>query len=290
MSVHLPFELPFAGMPLFSFLAARAVAGVEEVSRADDATWTYRRSLRLDRGAGIVAATWRPGANRLACTFALDDAADLGAATRAVRDLFDLDADPARIDAALGADRVLRPLVARRAGLRSPGHPDGAELLVRAIVGQQVSVAGARTVLSRLADQHGRRLASPVGGVTRSFPTAAALAALSPADLPMPAARGRALIECCRLVADGDLVLHRGVDVAGATRRLQQVPGIGPWTAGYVAMRVLGDTDVFLPTDIGVRNALHAAGVDGSPRAAAARAEAWRPWRSYALHHLWASL
>ncbi|MFM8311528.1 MAG: DNA-3-methyladenine glycosylase family protein [Ilumatobacteraceae bacterium] len=290
VSARVPVALPFAGGPLFSFLAARAVAGVEAVVRADDAALTYRRALRLGNGVGAVAVTWRPGADRLECSVWLGSDDDAAGAIHAVRRLFDVDADPERIDGHLGSDRVLRPLVARRPGLRSPGHPDAAELVVRAIVGQQVSVAGARTVLSRLAEQHGEPSAAPVAGVTRLFPSPSALAALAPSDLPMPAVRGRALIECCRLLATGELVLQQGGDIAAATRRLQRVPGIGAWTAGYVAMRVLGDPDVFLPTDVGVRNALHAVGADVSPRAAAVRAMEWQPWRSYAMHHLWSSL
>jgi AraC family transcriptional regulator of adaptative response / DNA-3-methyladenine glycosylase II len=151
-------------------------------------------------------------------------------------------------------------------------------------------VAGARTLAARLVAAHGAPLAEPVGDVTHRFPTAAALAELSPADFSMPRARGAALVDVCRRLADGEISLDVGADRHEAVAALQEVPGIGPWTAGYVAMRALGDPDVFLPTDVGVRHALVALGVPGDARAAAARAEAWRPFRSYALHHLWASL
>jgi len=161
---------------------------------------------------------------------------------------------------------------------------------VRAILGQQISVAGARTLASRLVASHGEPLLHPVGEVTHVFPAAATIAEMSPEDFAMPRARGAALINACAVLAAGDIVLDAGSDREATVAALQALPGIGPWTAGYVAMRALGDPDVFLPTDVGVRNALAALGVDGSPASAAALAERWRPWRSYALHHLWASL
>jgi AraC family transcriptional regulator of adaptative response / DNA-3-methyladenine glycosylase II len=161
---------------------------------------------------------------------------------------------------------------------------------VRAVLGQQVSVAGARTLAARLVATHGEPLTNPVGDVTHAFPTAATIAGLDPTDFAMPRARGAALIEACAHVADGRIVLDAGSDRVETSQALQALRGIGPWTAGYVAMRALGDPDVFLPTDIGVRNALVAIGRDGTPKASAALAERWRPWRSYALHHLWASL
>jgi AraC family transcriptional regulator of adaptative response / DNA-3-methyladenine glycosylase II len=207
-----------------------------------------------------------------------------------MRRLLDLDADPVQVDATLSNDPLLAPLVAARQGLRSPGHPDGIELLVRAVLGQQVSVAGARTLAARLVAAHGGTLAHPVAGVTHSFPSAATIATLGPAAFAMPRARGAALAVACARLADGTITLDAGSDRAEASAALQEVPGIGPWTAGYVAMRALSDPDVFLPTDIGVRNALTALGADGAPKEAAAAAPAWAPWRSYALHHLWASL
>jgi len=220
----------------------------------------------------------------------LDDVADAQAAVQRTRRLLDLDCDPATIRDHLASDPLLAPLVEKRPGLRAPGHPDGTELLVRAVLGQQVSVVGARTLASRLVAAHGEELAEPVGGVTHAFPSAATIAGLSPTDFAMPRGRGAALIDACAKIADGSLVLDAGSDRAEAVAALQAVKGIGPWTAGYVAMRALGDPDVFLPTDLGVQHALDALGGDSTPRGAAAHAEAWRPWRSYALHHLWAHL
>lgn len=283
LTVRLACREPFDGDALLGFLALRAVPGVESV----DGT-TYRRSLRLARGLGVVSVTL--SAATVSCALTLDDVADAQAAVQRTRRLLDLDCDPASIRDHLAVDPLLAPLIEKRPGLRAPGHPDSTELLVRAVLGQQVSVAGARTLASRLVAAHGEPLTEPVGGVTHAFPSAATIAGLSPEDFAMPRARGAALIGACAQVADGSLVLDAGSDRAGAVVALQALQGIGPWTAGYVAMRALGDPDVFLPTDLGVRHALAALGADSSPRGAAALAEAWRPWRSYALHHLWASL
>lgn len=283
LTVRLACREPFDGDALLAFLALRAVPGVEVVEGA-----TYRRSLRLARGLGVVSITVS-GAT-VSCALTLDDVADAQAAVQRTRRLLDLDCDPATIRDHLAADPLLVPLVEKRPGLRAPGHPDGTELLVRAVFGQQVSVVSARTLASRLVAAYGEPLAEPVGGVTHAFPTAATIAGLSPTDFAMPRARGAALIDACARIADGSLVLDAGSDRAEAVAALQAVKGIGPWTAGYVAMRALGDPDVFLPTDLGVQHALASLGSDSTPRGAATYAEAWRPWRTYALHHLWAHL
>ncbi|MDO9176274.1 MAG: AlkA N-terminal domain-containing protein, partial [Actinomycetota bacterium] len=283
LTVRLACREPFDGDALFGFLHTRAVPGVESVDGS-----TYRRSLRLARGLGVVSVTVSGGI--VSCALTLQDVGDAQAAVQRTRRLLDLDCDPASIHDHLGIDPLLAPLLEKRPGLRAPGHPDGTELLVRAVLGQQVSVAGARTLAARLVAAHGEPLAEPIGGVTHAFPSAATIAGLSPTDFAMPRARGAALIEACAKVADGSLVLDAGSDRSEAVAALEALRGIGPWTAGYVAMRALGDPDVFLPTDLGVRHALDALGADSTPRGAAALAEAWRPWRSYALHHLWASL
>jgi AraC family transcriptional regulator, regulatory protein of adaptative response / DNA-3-methyladenine glycosylase II len=283
LTVRLAVRAPFDGAHLLAFLATRAVPGVEHV-----AGHTYSRSLRLAHGIAVVEVEVGPVG--CTCTVALQSLADLQSAVERTRRLLDLDADPESIGAHLGADPLLAPLVRARPGLRAPGHPDGTELLVRAVLGQQVSVAGARTLAARLVAAHGEPLPEPVGAITHLFPSAAVVAALPPSAFSMPRARAAALADACRLIADGSLSLDAGTDRERAREVLQSVRGIGPWTAGYVSMRALGDPDVFLPTDVGVRNALERAGADGTPRSAAALAERWRPWRSYALHHLWASL
>jgi AraC family transcriptional regulator of adaptative response / DNA-3-methyladenine glycosylase II len=252
--VYLRAVEPFDGEGLLAFLAARAIPGLEEVEDG-----TYRRTLRLEHGAGVIEAT--PDATGVRCEFSFEDGGDAEEAAARVRRLFDLDADPEAIAAVLGADPLLAPLVERRPGMRVPGTVDPFELVVRAIVGQQVSVAGARTVLGRIVETYG------------GFPVPAALAAADPGSFPFPRARANALIEVARLAAAGELRLDA----------LTAIPGIGPWTASYVAMRALGDPDVFLPGDVGVRNAL--ARLGGAPDP-----ERWRPWRSYAVMHLWRSL
>jgi AraC family transcriptional regulator of adaptative response / DNA-3-methyladenine glycosylase II len=273
---------PFDGVGLLAFLAARAVPGVEE--------WTgeaYRRSLRLPHGSGIVELTAAGGG--VSCSLRLDDPRDLAAAVARVRRLADLDADPVAIDDALGADPMLRSLVRGTPGRRVPGAAEPAELAVRAVLGQQVSVAGARTIAGRLTARYGEVLRAPVGAVTRLFPSPEALAAADPADLPMPGARRRAVLAVAAALAEGSLVLHPGADRDEAERALLSIPGIGPWTAAYVRMRALGDPDAFLPTDLGVVRAMRDRGGPADPRAVVARAEAWRPWRAYAVLHLWSA-
>jgi AraC family transcriptional regulator of adaptative response / DNA-3-methyladenine glycosylase II len=281
ITVRLAARTPFAGEQVLRFLAPRAVAGIEAV-----ADGTYRRSLALPHGGAVLALA--PGPASVTGTFRLDDVRDLTAAVARTRRLFDLDADPVAIDAALRRDPLLRPLVRRRPGLRVPGHPDGFELLVRAIVGQQVSVAGARTVLGRLVAEHGKPLDAPIGAVTHRFPDAATVAAVDPAELPMPRRRATALVGVARAAADGEVVVDPGADRERLRAQLLALPGVGPWTVEYVMMRAVGDPDAFLASDLGVRRVLERHDRDGHPRAAAARSEPWRPWRAYANAHLWA--
>ncbi|MFC5908587.1 DNA-3-methyladenine glycosylase 2 family protein [Streptacidiphilus monticola] len=275
---------PYEAGPIFDFLELRAVPGVEEVVRRADGRRTYRRALALPTGPGVVEVD-EPAAPKgwLDCRLELTELRDLTTAVQRTRALFDLDADPDAVARVLGADEGLGALVRRRPGLRSPGHVDPHELAVRAVLGQQVSVAAARTLAARLAVRYGKPLAAPSGGLTTLFPSAAALADADPADLAMPAARQRALRGLCAALADGTVTLDPGVDREQAAAELLALPGIGPWTVGYIRMRALADPDVFLPTDIGVRHGLAACGAP--PEAA----ERWRPWRSYAVHHLWAN-
>ena len=287
ITLRLPVRAPFDADGVMAFLGARAVPGVE--------SWDgvrYRRALRLPNGPAVVAV--RATADGVVCTLWLSAMGDLQAAVQRCRRLFDLDADPVAIDAHLGADPLLSPLVLKRPGLRSPGAVDGTELLVRAVLGQQVSVAGARTIAGRLAaavdDAVGPLAGASGDHVLRLFPTAAQLAELPDDAFPMPVSRRAALRGACVAIADGEVSIDIGADRDGLLRRLQELRGIGPWTAQYVAMRALGDPDVFMPSDLGVKHALTGLGVDGSPRAALERAASWSPWRSYALHHLWSSL
>ncbi len=280
---------PFAWDALLAFLAVRAVPGVEEVVDG-----TFRRSLALPHGPAIVELTDAGGAVR--CTLALADPRDLGPAVARARHLLDLDADPVAVDAALGEDPLLADLVRVVPGRRSPGAADGAELALRAVLGQGITVAAARSLAGRLVAAHGLPLPAPAGGVTHLFPCVAAIAAADPAALPGPPVRREALRGVARALADDGLRLDPGAERDEAVRRLRALRGVGPWTASYVAMRALGDPDVLLPGDVALRRAFTARaaflepGVTATPRALAARAERWRPWRSYAVHHLWASL
>lgn len=274
---------PLDGAGLIAFLGARAIKGVEELEGE-----TYRRVLTLSHGPAIAVLT--PQAAGVRCELQLHDLRDLTAAVARCRRLLDLDADPAAITSQLGDDPLLGHLVRNRPGLRVARSVDGFEIAVRAVVGQQVSVSAARTVLGRIVTAHGTPLAEPTGGLTHSFPTPQAIARTDPSSLPLPESRGNALVGLAQAVAEGRIELGPGADPEKVVPALLDLPGVGPWTAGYIAMRALGDPDVFLPTDVGVRNAMDRAGLASDPRSAERMAERWRPWRSYAMVHLWASL
>ena len=285
VTVRLPVRTPYAGRLLLDFLAARAVPGLEVVRDG-----LYARTLRLPHGPGVVelrVPDVRETGERAYATaaFTLDDLRDLGAATERTRRLLDADCDPVAVDAVLGADPVLAAAVAAVPGLRVPGHTDGFEVLVRAVLGQQVTVAGARTLVARAVERYGEPVATGVPGLDRLFPSPEALAESGDEGWGMPRARAAALQQVAGLVASGDLLLDRGEDRGQVRRQLLAVPGIGPWTADYVAMRALGDPDCFLPGDTGTRDALRRAGLD--PASASEVAQRWRPWRSYAQMRLW---
>lgn len=307
--LRLAVRTPFHGSGLLRFLAPRALAGVEAAGNG----W-YARTLALPHAPGSIRVELPDlpaggGTATITAELSLGDLRDISAAVERARRLLDADCDPIAVTAALGTDPLLGPLVARWPGLRVPGHVDGAELAVRAVVGQQVSVAGARTVLGRLVQRYGQPLAraqsgesrpqagtihtngdnTPVSaGLTHVFPSADVLSRLDPEELPMPRARGRALVGLATALADGTVALDRGPERQRTRARLLALPGIGDWTASYIALRALGDPDAFLPTDLGTRHALTGLGV--APGSAATLAEAWRPWRSYAQTMLWATL
>jgi AraC family transcriptional regulator of adaptative response / DNA-3-methyladenine glycosylase II len=278
--LRLPYRAPIDLDALLRFLGSRAVPGIEDWSGG-----VYTRSLRLPHGSGIAALS--AAAGHVRCELRLTDLRDLAAAVQRCRRLLDLDADPAAVQAALGADPLLGPLLAKAPGLRVPGHVDGAEMAVRAVLGQQVSVQAAGKLAGKLTVAYGEELPAPHGSITRLFP---APAALRKAQVGMPASRITALRAVAAALDDGVVQLHPGVDREATERALLALPGVGPWTASYLAMRALRDPDVFLPTDVGVRHALVRHGLPADPASAAALAERWRPWRSYALLQLWHSL
>lgn len=282
--VDLPFTPPLFPDNLYGHLVATAVPGVEEWRDG-----AYRRTLRLPGGPGVVTLPL-PAASRVAATVYLTDPADSAAAVAACRRILDLDADPAAVDAVLAADDALAPLVAAAPGRRVPGCPDAAEFAVRAVLGQQVSTAAARTHAGRLVLAHGEPVEDPAGGLTHLFPTPRALTGLDEEALALPRTRRRTLLGLVAALASGAVRL--GTDPADPRAGLDDLaalPGIGPWTVGSVAMRALGDPDAFLPTDLGIAAAAKALSLPPSPKGLTAYAERWRPYRAYAVQHLWAT-
>ena len=293
LNVRLPVRTPFAARELWQFLAVHAVRGVESAGVSASGRW-YARTLRLPHGPATAyvdladPTTGAPGTHRVELRLALTDVRDAGAGLERCRRLLDADADPVAIDSALGTDAILSPSVACHRGLRVPGSVDGDEAALRIVLGQQVSVGSGVRLAEQLTDLAGDPLPDELHehGLDRLFPAAEAAAALDPALLRMPAARATALTGLAAALATGAVVLDRSADRIDTRSRLLALPGIGPWTADSVSLRALGDPDVFLPTDVGVRRVLRDHGV-GDP---AAHAERWRPWRSTALLHLWTSI
>jgi AraC family transcriptional regulator of adaptative response / DNA-3-methyladenine glycosylase II len=275
VTLRLPYREPMNLAALLDYLGAHAVPGME--SYADG---VLTRVVRAPSGPALVRMSAGDGAVR--CTVRLADNRDLVAVVARVRRLLDLDADPVAADEVLGADPRLAPLVRKRPGLRSPGTVDGFETAVGTIAGQQVSVAGARTVLGRIVAAHGEPAFD--GEPWRLFPTPEALLAADPATLPMPRARARSIQALAAAVAEG-LELDPGADRDEVRARLLALPGVGPWTADYLRLRAVADPDVLLATDLVVRRAAADLGLD-----LAGGAPEWAPWRSYATHHLWAHL
>jgi AraC family transcriptional regulator of adaptative response / DNA-3-methyladenine glycosylase II len=276
----LGYRPPFDWEQLLGFLRTRAAPGVEH---ADERAYT--RTLGFGAHTGWITVTHAPAQNAVAVEVTDSLLPVLMPVRAAVRCLFDLDAQPHAVVAQLGSDPVIAPLVHRHPGLRVPGCVDPFELAVRGIVGQQVSVAAATTITARIAERFGERIDAP-HGLNRVPPRAAALAAAEPGDiaeLGMPLSRARTIVLLARAIEAGDVDLRPGTDIAATLAALQRVPGIGAWTAEYIAMRGLHWPDAFPATDLGIRKAL--GGID-----AARAAEAWRPWRAYAALHLWHSL
>ena len=281
--LHLDARPPFDGAGVLRWLAARAVPGVEEIRDG-----AYRRTLRLPGGPGVVEAV--PRDDHVRATLHVEREADLDAAVAACRRLLDLDADPRAHRDVLAADPALAPLVAATPGIRAPGTVDPAESAVRAVLGQQVSLAAARTLARRLVEACGPPLAEPAGPLTHVFPAPAAIADERVlAAIGMPGARQRTLHALCSSLAAGDLVLDERADPAGVREDLLAIPGIGPWTADYIALRALGDADAFPAGDLGLRRSARALGLPDDTAGLEAHSERWRPWRRYAAHYLWAA-
>jgi AraC family transcriptional regulator, regulatory protein of adaptative response / DNA-3-methyladenine glycosylase II len=287
LTLRLACREPLDAAGLLAFLRARAIPGVEAV--AGD---RYARTIRAPGGPGIIELVvptggqqrHRPGSRQVLLRVQLPRLRGLGQVVSRCRQLFDLDADPQPIAAVLAADEALAPLVSARPGLRVPGAYDGFELAVRAVIGQQVSVAGARTLAGRLAARFGTRLElpnAPAGAPTLLFPRAADLAEADLSGLGLTTGRQRTLRALAVAAATGQLQLDHGADPEETAARLGELPGIGPWTIAYVLMRAVGDPDAFPASDLGLRRALGRLGCEPG------RPERWRPWRAYAALHLW---
>ena len=287
ITLRLPCRPPYDAASLLGFLAARSVPGVERVEDG-----VYRRTAEIGASAGVVEARFDEARAVLVLRLVgLEPVSALEASGRATR-LFDLEADPGSIEAHLAADSLLAPLVARRPGLRVPGAWDPFETAVRTVLGQQVSVTAARTLAARLVARFGRELPAPAAreGLSRLFPRPEALAEADVASIGIPARRGETVRALAREVALGRLDLGPAASLEEAEARLSRIPGIGPWTTQAIALRSLGEPDAFPAGDLGVRKALARGGPLPSEAAVAARASTWRPWRAYALVHLWTEL
>ena len=277
IDLALPVRGPFDAAGLLAWMSARALPGVEVAGEA-----SFARTVLLASGPAWFEVRTDAGGLRLRATVtALSDLATLVAR---VRRIFDLDADPLAIDSALSRHPELEPRVRAIPGIRVPGAADPHEMLIRAMVGQQITVAAARTALAALADALGEEVAGP-DGLTRLFPTMATIADHGAEVLRGPAARIRSIVGAARALAEGEVTLTIADDGSEQRRALLALPGVGPWTADYVRMRVLGDPDVFLPTDVAVRSGARALGIP------AEGLETWAatvaPWRSYLSAHLW---
>jgi AraC family transcriptional regulator of adaptative response / DNA-3-methyladenine glycosylase II len=273
LTLRLPARAPFDGAGLMRFLADHAVPGLETASAA-----RFDRPVRLPHGIGQVSIELDPSGTGIRCTARLDSVADVSTLVARVRRLFDLDADSFAIDEALRTDPTLAPLVAAVPGIRLPGSLDAEETLFRTLIGQQISVAAARTVLGRLTSEL---------GTDGLFPTAVQLAEHGREVLRGPASRINTVVGVAEAIAGGELVLDVATPVDEFEANLVRLPGVGPWTAGYLAIRVLGNPDVLLTSDLVIQQSATALGLPGTAKGLAAHGERWAPWRSYAALHLW---
>lgn len=292
LTLRLAHRAPYDRPALLNFLTGHAVPGIEEVVGG-----TYRRVLDLPHGPAVVELT--PDERHSVAVLRLADLRDLATAVARCRRILDADHDPLAVRDALGDDPLIGPLIRERPGLRVPGSPDGFESAVRTVIGQQISVRGGITLTGRVVQVCGTRLPEPDGGLTHIFPRPEVMAETDLTGLGMTGARIRTLGSLASAVVDGTVCLDISADRGATMQALQSLPGIGGWTASYVAMRGLSDPDVFLGGDLVARRALDALDLDhpdpapvrGPTRIRAAEADqlarAWAPWRSYALMHLW---
>lgn len=279
------YQPPYDWAAMLGFLSARAITGLETVVAG-----VYRRSISVDGRHGWISVAPGDG-DWLEVSVDFPEPAAFPEIERRLRRMFDLDAQPALINQQLAKDPLMAQLVAARPGLRVPGTWDGLELAIRAVLGQQITVVAAIRLAGKLVAQYGQPLDTPHVGITHAFPTPQVLAAADLAALGMPKARGRTLSGMAQALLDDPQVFAPKASLKDGVARLVALPGIGDWTAQYIAMRQLREADAFASGDIGLINAL--AALEGGPvsaRQLLARAEAWRPLRAYAAQHLWTSL
>jgi AraC family transcriptional regulator of adaptative response / DNA-3-methyladenine glycosylase II len=285
--LQLGFRPPFAWAPLIRFLAGRSVANTEAIiGERDD---KYVRALRVGKHIGWIAAERSTANNLLRIEVAPSLLSVLPEIQTRLRRLFDLDANPAVIDSHLASDKTLRSHIKTTPGLRVPGAFNGFELALRAVLGQQISVKAATTVYGRFVDTFGHAVQTPFTDINRVPPTAADVANANLQQLidrGLTRKRAETVSALACAVADNKVAIDPAADFATTRAALQALPGIGPWTAEYIAMRALGDPDAFLHSDLGL---MHALKID-KPAKLLAAAEHWRPWRAYAALHLWNGL
>ena len=287
ITLMLSYAAPYDWEAMIGFLAARAIPGVEVVEAG-----RYRRTIEIDGSHGTIEVAPAAGRSALAATIRFANVKSLPAIVGRIRRVFDLGADVSAIAAQLAEDPWLAPLVAARPGLRVPGGWDGFELAVRAILGQQITVVAARQLAGKLVAAYGEPIALPAedvaSGLTSIFPRPQRLATANLARLGMPRSRATALSALAAAAAADARLFHPNEDLDSAVARLRALPGIGEWTAQYVAMRALREPDAFPAADIGLLRAMTGReGARPSPAELITRAEAWRPWRAYAAQHLW---
>lgn len=287
LELRFAYRPPFDWEGLLAFLELRAVAGVEQVAEG-----VYWRTFDESGVLGVVSVAHDPDREELQVRVFAAEPVSLIRLGERVRRLFDLEADPEAIRRELRSDHTLRRLLRARPGVRVPGAWDPFEIVVRAVLGQQVTVRGACTLAGRIVERVGRRipiLAGVPAGLSHAFPEAAALAGADLGRLGLTGARERALATVARAASSGDVVLDGSVDPAAVRSALEALPGIGPWTARYIAMRGLGEPDAFPDGDLGLRKALGTANEPVSAAELRTGSEAWRPWRAYAAILLWGS-
>jgi AraC family transcriptional regulator of adaptative response / DNA-3-methyladenine glycosylase II len=285
LSVRLSYSPPYDWEAMLAYLAARAIPGIELVERN-----SYKRSIAFGPHSGVVTVR-AADRNRVDVTVRFPDMAALPSIIARLRRVFDFAADPDMIGAHLAQDPLLAPLVKARPGLRVPGAWDGFELAMRAICGQQITVPAATRLLGGVVEMHGEPLDAAIRdgeGLTHAFPSPKAIASADLSDFAMPRARARALIALAQAMLADPAIFSRSASLEHAITRLRALPGIGEWTAQYIAMRELREPDAFPAADAGLLRAMaDANGRRPSPDELLARAERWRPWRAYAAQHLW---